>query len=111
MSDTTDSFLDMEQVSFNIILHAGNARADIFSALEEAKSGKWDVSEDLITKAKDELKQAHDAQTKLLQGFAGGVKIIPDLLLVHAQDHLMTAKSEFTLVEELIYLYRKQKVN
>ena len=100
-------FTDQEQVSFNLILLAGNARSEAFAALEEAKKNNWDGAKTCFKKANEEMKSAHEIQAKLLQSFAGGAKITPDLLLVHAQDHLMTAKSEIGLIEELIELNRK----
>lgn len=99
--------IDQEQVSFKLILHGGNARAESFLALDEAKKGNWDEAKKHIKNAEEEMKLAHEVQTNILQAFASGLNVIPNLLLVHAQDHLMTAKSEMALIEELIEVYKK----
>ncbi|ETJ35662.1 Lichenan-specific phosphotransferase enzyme iia component, partial [human gut metagenome] len=45
----------------------------------------------LIEKADKELAESHKVQTSLIQNEAAGKKTEVSLLLVHAQDHLMTS--------------------
>ena len=40
--------------------------------------------------ANNELIEAHKSQTSLLQNYANGQEIIMEIIMVHAQDHLMT---------------------
>ena len=48
-------------------------------------------------------------QTELLFNDFNGNKAEVDLLLVHAQDHLMTSMLAIELLKEIIVLYKKQE--
>ena len=56
-----------------------------------------------------ELGHAHKTQTALIQRELNGKTIEKSLLLIHAQDHLMTAISEQKLIEHMIKLIKKFK--
>lgn len=98
---------EQENFCLTLITYAGNGRAHAFAALEAAKSGQFALAEEEMAKSEQELGKAHRVQTQLLAGEAQGVGMSPSLLLVHAQDQLMTAISERTLLRELINLYRR----
>lgn len=92
----------IEQTAFHLILHSGNARAMAFEAFDLAAAGDFAGAQAKLKEAKGALGQAHQHQTSLIQAEAGGEAISPSLLLIHAQDHLMTAMSELNLTERLI---------
>nr|PZN05879.1 MAG: PTS lactose/cellobiose transporter subunit IIA [Bacillota bacterium] len=96
-----------ENIIFEIIAYGGNARAKAYEALKQAKEGNFYAAESFLKAADDEMHRAHDVQTKILQEEAQGRKQELTVLLVHAQDHLMTAMAERTLIENLIDLYRR----
>ena len=98
---------EQETRCLELIACAGNGRAEAFAALAAAKAGEFDRAAERMAAAERELGAAHTVQTKLLAGEAQGVGMTPSLLLVHAQDQLMTAISERTLIGELIELYRR----
>ncbi|MHB9133291.1 MAG: PTS lactose/cellobiose transporter subunit IIA [Armatimonadota bacterium] len=98
---------EQETQCLTLIVHAGNGRAESFAALQAAKEGDFDRAAEHLATAERELGEAHTMQTKLLMGEAQGVGMTPSLLLVHAQDQLMTAISERGLIRELIELYRR----
>jgi PTS system cellobiose-specific IIA component len=98
---------EQESVCLELIVHAGTGRAEAFAALEAAKAGEFDRAEAHLAASERALGEAHTAQTRLLAGEAQGVGMTPSLLLVHAQDQLMTAISERGLIAELIALYRR----
>jgi PTS system cellobiose-specific IIA component len=50
---------------------------------------------------------AHKTQTKLIQAELNGVPSEKTLLMIHAQDHLMTAMSEQKLIEHMIRIVKK----
>nr|CBX73269.1 N,N'-diacetylchitobiose-specific phosphotransferase enzyme IIA component [Yersinia enterocolitica W22703] len=54
-------------------------------------------------------KQAHLVQTKLIEADEGEGKTKMTLVMVHAQDHLMTSILAKELVTELIDLYRTRQ--
>jgi cellobiose PTS system EIIA component len=103
--------MDLEQVAFNIILHAGNARSYYFEALKLAREGDFFKAKDLVTKAKQELIEAHHRQSVLLEQEANGQKTELSLLLIHAQDHLMNTILAQDLIQEMILLYEDQAKN
>ncbi len=95
-----------EEVIFEIILHAGNARAEAYEGLRAAQNGDFTKAAGHLAAAETEITAAHRVQTGLLQQEAQGQKLEVSLLVVHAQDHLMTALSEKTLIENMIELHK-----
>lgn len=94
--------MENEEVVFTIILHAGSARSFCFEALALARENKFEEAAERISEAKKELNAAHRMQTNLLQTEAGGEKHEVNLLLIHAQDHLMTAILAKDLIQEMV---------
>lgn len=103
--------MGFEEVVFTIITHSGNSKGYCFQALNAARNGNLDESDELIKKAKDELLEAHHIQTKMIQDEAAGVKQELNLLMVHAQDHLMNASLAKDLIAEMILMYREKYNN
>ena len=85
-----------EMISFGIIASAGQARSLAFESLKAARSGDYATAEKLL----------NDQQTKLLSKEAAGEHTPVDVMLVHAQDHLMTAMLAQELIGELVNLYK-----
>ncbi|MCT4777371.1 MULTISPECIES: PTS lactose/cellobiose transporter subunit IIA [Exiguobacterium] len=92
----------MQQLSFMIILHAGNARSSAFEAIAAAKRGEVETAEAKMKEADAAFLEAHKMQTELLQEEARGTASDMSVLLVHAQDHLMTAMTVKELAIEMI---------
>ena len=53
------------------------------------------------------MNEAHHSQTELIQAEIRGEKAPLNLLMVHAQDHLMTALVVIDLAQEFIDVYKK----
>ncbi|HOF86828.1 MAG TPA: PTS lactose/cellobiose transporter subunit IIA [Armatimonadota bacterium] len=98
---------DQETCCLELITHAGMGRSEAYAALRAAKAGDFAAAAAHLAEAERALGRAHTAQTTLLAGEARGVGMTPSLLLVHAQDQVMTAIAERTLIAELIELYRR----
>ena len=98
-----------EQIPFQLILNSGNARSFAMEALQFAKQGKMAEADEAMVKAKEAINEAHHFQTELIQSEARGEKTEVSVLLIHAQDHLMTAISEQKLIEHMIKLIKKFK--
>lgn len=96
----------MTEIAFQIILFAGNGRSSAMEAIQEAKEGNFAEADRLIIEAKNELAKAHHYQTKLLQDEANGTKNELNIILIHSQDHLMTALTVKDLAIEIIELYQ-----
>lgn len=97
-----------EMISFGIIAHAGDARSYAFGALAAAKAGNFEEAEALLKQSNDAAVEAHHMQTELLVNEANGNKTPVDVLLVHAQDHLMTSMLAVEVIKELIELYKNK---
>lgn len=95
----------MEETAMMMILHSGNANQLAFSALRKVKSKEFEEAKALIKQAKDESLESHKLQTSLLTTSASGKKVEMDILLVHAQDHLMNSVLAIDLIEEMIDVF------
>ena len=71
------------------------------------KAGDLDKADESLQTAKETVNEAHHAQTELIQAEIRGEKAPLNLLMVHAQDHLMTALVVIDLAQEFIDLYKK----
>ncbi len=101
---------ETQMLSFKIILHAGNARSHAMGAISLAKDYKFTEARNKMEEAEKEFIEAHRFQTKLIQAEARGKKNDVTVILVHAQDHLMTAMTVKDLANEMIYMYEKMKL-
>ncbi|MGX4686970.1 PTS lactose/cellobiose transporter subunit IIA [Vagococcus sp. JNUCC 83] len=89
----------------SLIVKSGNAKSDAMEAIQEAKQKNFDKAKEKIKSADEHIIEAHGAQTTLLTQEASGNNVEVTLLLVHAQDHLMTSMSFIDLAKEIIELY------
>ena len=98
---------ELQVAAFEIILHSGNARSEIHEAFAKMREGSFDEAENQLNKSNEIILEAHHAQTKLLQEYASGVEIKIEIIMVHAQDHLMTTMTLLEVAREMLVLYRK----
>ncbi len=98
--------MDLEMISMQIIAGAGDAKGLIFDALEEAKKGNFEQAKEFVKQSEEASKNAHKAQMDLLVAQANGEIGAVDVLLIHAQDHLMTTLLAQELIKEIIRLYQ-----
>ena len=73
MSETISSE-ELQVTAFDIILHSGNARTLIHEGFKDMRQGKFEEADEQLTKANEEILQAHKAQTNLLKEYASGQK-------------------------------------
>lgn len=78
-------------------------------AVQLAKLGRLQEAKALWREAGEDLAQAHEIQTELIQNEAAGHNREITLLMVHAQDHLMNAMTVRDLAQEFIDLYEQMK--
>ncbi|MFJ5387437.1 PTS lactose/cellobiose transporter subunit IIA [Pectobacterium sp. CHL-2024] len=101
-----ETILD-ETTVMELIIYAGEARSSSMEALSAARKYDWGKAEELLNTASVAARKAHQIQTALISADEGSGKIPVNLILVHAQDHLMNAMLCRELVEELIQLHRE----
>lgn len=93
--------------SMQIILHAGNARESYTKALDLAEKGLYAEVDSLLNESESELTQAHRIQTQVLQDAIEEDDPCVPVLLIHAQDTMMSIDSEFRMAQRMITLYRR----
>lgn len=98
---------DLETIIFEIIVHGGNARALAYEALEKARLNEYEETDRLMEECKKEMNLAHNTQTKLVQDEVRGNDVNISLLLIHAQDQLMTSMAEQTLILQMIEMQKE----
>lgn len=108
MVEEQGSFEGDEMLSFGLIAAAGQARTLAFEALQAAKRHDFEQADELLEQSRQAAIEAHEQQTKLLVREANGDHVKVDVMLVHAQDHLMTSMLAQELIEEIIYLHKEK---
>ncbi|WP_099302826.1 PTS lactose/cellobiose transporter subunit IIA [Bacillus sp. Marseille-P3800] len=97
----------LEEISFTLILHSGNARSFAMEAIQAAKKGAFEQAAEKLKEADAAFVTAHHGQTELLQQEAQGNGVTPSILLIHAQDHLMTSMTVKEMAVEMVELYQR----
>lgn len=98
---------DFELIIMNLVVDSGNARSCAMEAIYKAKEGAMAEAEGLIAESIEQLSKAHNTQTELIQKELNGQPVPVSLLMVHAQDHLMTSMVVKDLATEFVELYKK----
>ena len=98
---------EVDDLAFALIAAAAQARGVAFEALRAAKAGDFDACDRMLAEAESAAHEAHAMQTALIVREANGEHLPVDVMLVHAQDHLMTSLLARELIAELIELHRK----
>jgi cellobiose PTS system EIIA component len=98
---------NVEMEIFEIISNGGDAKSTAYEALAKAHEGKFAEAEEMVKRAHEELNKAHKTQTSLIQAEINGEEFEKSLLMIHAQDHLMTSISEIALIEQMIPMLKR----
>lgn len=101
----------LELISFQIISAVGTARSMYIEAIELAKQGKIEEARKMIKEGEEAFVQGHSAHAELIQKEAGGESVQTNLLLIHAEDQLMSAEAFQIIATQFIDLYESIKVN
>ncbi|MGM9985935.1 MAG: PTS lactose/cellobiose transporter subunit IIA [Bacillaceae bacterium] len=97
-----------EQISFQLILHSGNARSKIIQSLRVYREGKVEEADELLVQAEEDLSIAHNIHFQMVQKEASGEETKFSLLLMHSEDHLMSTLTMKELVKELLAIFKSQ---
>lgn len=98
---------EMLDVAMNIIAFSGEARSNFMLALDLLKENNFEEANECINKGKEKLVKAHTYQTKLIQKECSGENLNTSILIIHAQDHLMSTIVIKDLLKTFIDLYKK----
>ena len=97
----------LELICFQIISTVGTARSLYIEAIQEAKAGNIEKARELVKEGEAVFVEGHKAHAGLIQQEASGEKVEVQLLLMHAEDQLMSAEAFKIIANEFIDLYEK----
>ncbi len=100
MNETVRDELNL--VSMQIILHAGDAKIKVEEALDKMKDFDFDLARQLLKHADDDIVLAHQAQTEIIQSEAAGKEYPNSLLFNHAQDTMMIAMNDLDMAKKFL---------
>lgn len=96
-----------ELIAFNLISNAGEASANFLKAIQHAENGNFEEANKCIEMGEKAALEVHKQQTALIQSEAAGEKYEINILLIHAQDHLMNSMLLKDLAKSIIRLNKK----
>lgn len=99
----------IELVAFQIISAVGTARSYYIEAIQDAKTGDFEAAQAKLEAGSQIFLTGHHAHAELLQKEANNELGNITLLLMHAEDQLMSAEAFKIIAEELIDVYRSRK--
>lgn len=101
---------ESEKQIMGLISSSGESRSKAFEALQKVRSHDYETAKQLLQESKDMDVEAHNIQTKMIQQeLSADYDSGPiTLLMVHAQDHYMTAQLSRDLIEELIKIFQER---
>ncbi|MDO4325472.1 MAG: PTS lactose/cellobiose transporter subunit IIA [bacterium] len=92
---------------FQLITYVGTARSCFINAIQSAKAGNFEEAAELIKQGDEAFVQGHTGHAGLLAKEANGELGNVGLILIHAEDQLMSAESFRIIAEEMIDIYKK----
>jgi PTS system cellobiose-specific IIA component len=99
--------MEQELIVMDIICNAGEARSLCYEALRLSREKDFESAEDNLKRAKECLNKAHLVQTQLIEADQGEGKVPMTLVMVHAQDHLMTTILAQEMATEMVALHKQ----
>lgn len=102
---------EMELACFQIITYVGTARSCFVNAIQSAKAGNFEEAEKLMKQGDDAFAQGHHGHADMITKEANGELPSAGLLLIHAEDQLMSAEGFRIIADEFITLYKKLSEN
>ena len=98
---------ELAMICFQIISNVGAARSSYIEAIQKAKAGDFAGAEDLVATGQEQFLKGHEAHFGLLQKESSGTPVGGSLILIHAEDQLMSAEGFKIIATELIDSYKR----
>lgn len=98
---------DMEQIVFGIISSVGMAKSSYVEAMRASTAGNFELAQEKMKEGDEFYAKGHDIHVDLVQKEAAGEYLSPGLLLIHAEDQMMSAELVRLMAEENIKLNQK----
>ena len=97
---------DLELIAFKIISGVGAARSSYIEAIAAAKAGDFERAEKLIQQGEENFAEGHHAHQQLMEAENKGENVAT-LLVLHAEDQLMSAEAYKTIAKDFIDTYMR----
>ncbi|MFV0555629.1 MAG: PTS lactose/cellobiose transporter subunit IIA [Lactovum sp.] len=97
----------LELACFQIISKAGASKSQCFEALKLARNKEFEKAKEKIKESKNLFLEAHEVHREFISKEAEGADIKITLLLVHAEDQLMSTETTRELILEMIQMYEQ----
>ncbi len=94
------------EICFEIISNVGGARSCFIEAIHYAKERQFEKANQCVNQGDEYFLIGHQAHAHLIQKEASNDKVQVSLLLMHAEDQLMSAETFRILADEFITLYQ-----
>jgi len=99
----------LELISFQIISNVGMAKSLAIEAIREVRQGNYNLAKGKIEECSSFMEEAHYAHTELIQKEASGEKVEFSLILMHAEDQMLSAETIIVLANEMIEMFNELK--
>ncbi|SCW40469.1 PTS system N,N'-diacetylchitobiose-specific IIA component, Lac family [Borreliella japonica] len=97
----------IDKISMPVVAYSGEAKSFLREALEYAKNKDYEKADLTIQESRNSIAKAHETHRKIVQQSATNPNSVKTpFILIHAEDHLMSAISELSIFEELINVYK-----
>lgn len=96
----------IELICFQMISYVGTARSFYIEGIQEAKKGNIDKAKEKISEGDKAYTEGHHAHANLIQQEASGEKTEFSLILMHAEDQMMSAEAFGILSKEFVDMYQ-----
>ncbi len=97
----------IQNLSFEIISEASNARSTFQQGIEASKEFDFEKAESLIEKGGKQLAQASGKHFSVIQEEANGESVPFSVLFIHAEDQLIMTEIKRDSAKELLDVYKK----
>lgn len=98
---------EIELICFQIISNVGMARSSYIESISKAKTGDFESAKRCIEEGDDYFLNGHKSHADLIKKEASGDSVTGSLILIHAEDQLMSAESFKIIANEMIDNYRR----
>lgn len=99
---------EVQLIAFNLIGYSGEAFNHFFQAIEYAREKDFISSDEELKLGEEKLAIAHKSQTSMLVAESRNQEVELSVILIHAQDHLMTTIMFERIAKEFINIYKER---
>lgn len=106
-SNEMEDMSKIDMACFEIIANVGSARSCFIEAIDLAGEGKIDEAESRVAEGEQFFLTGHAKHGEMVAQEASGEHVEPSIILIHAEDQLMSAETFKILAGKFIDLAKK----